>query len=93
MTLAIPVPDTTGTASSPPDRWWDADDLQREATPDRPVLSANDWWGMGFLDGIDACPVPAKKFVRWYCGKGAAYDQFYAGQRYGQQLNIAEALK
>lgn len=48
---------------------------------------------MGFLDGIDACPVPAKKFVRWYCGKGAAYDQFYAGQRYGQQLNIAEALK
>lgn len=55
----------------------------REASPDRPLLSANDWWGAGFLEGIGAGIIRAKRTVRWYCGKGGAYEQYKRGLNAG----------
>ena len=50
----------------------------RQFSLDRPLFSANDWYGLGVLS-IVAPAVIAKKRCRWYCGKAGAYEQFNLG--------------
>lgn len=64
----------------------DSDLFERSLTEDRPLLSANDWWGAGFLEAMEAPIVEAKKRVRWYCGKVGAYEQYEAGRYWGATL-------
>ena len=63
-----------------------ADQFIRSTSEDRPLLSANDWWGAGFLHGMDASVIEAKKIVRWYCGKNGAYEQFNQGHAWALLL-------
>jgi hypothetical protein len=61
------------------------DQLIRSASPDRPLLSANDWWGLGFLRGIGAC-CPAQEVVhRWYCSERGAREQYVLGVDAGRE--------
>jgi hypothetical protein len=55
------------------------DQFIRSNTPDRPLLSANDWWSAGYLERLGLTLIDPRKVVRWYCGKAGAYEQFRLG--------------
>jgi hypothetical protein len=55
--------------------------LLREPTADRPLLSANDWYGLGALFGITGEGHTKTMRRRVYCGKKGAYEQFILGAR------------
>jgi hypothetical protein len=62
-----------------------SDQLIRGKTPDRPLESANDWWGLGYLAGIGVFREQGVVY-RWYCGQAGAYEQFKQGNRAGRAL-------
>lgn len=55
----------------------------REASPDRKLLSVNDWWGFGVLAALGEDWRGSRVH---YMGKRAAGDQYRAGFRYGMEL-------
>lgn len=68
-------------------RWkHDADLFYRAASPDRPTLSANDWYGAGFINGMCGTQPRGEQHVRWYCGQQGAYEQFRLGSREARRL-------
>lgn len=70
----------------------DEDLFYREPCHDRPMLSANDWYGYGFINGMCGTQPRGERRVRWYCGQQGAYEQFRQGSREGlRQWNASEA--
>lgn len=64
----------------------------REVSGDRPMFSANDWYGYGYIAGLLGNSPRAGQRVRWYCGENGAYEQFYLGMRHAQESDIKEAI-
>lgn len=50
------------------------------------MLSANDWYGMGFVFGMVGSQPRGEARVRWYCGQQGAYEQFRLGARQARRL-------
>jgi hypothetical protein len=63
----------------------------RDLSADRPLLSANDWWGFGFLMGLTGfTPSPVRR--RYYCGYAGAMEQYKLGLVCAQEMEIAEVM-
>jgi hypothetical protein len=76
-----------------------AEYFYREPSPDRPLESAHDWYGFGFLVGM-GCERPHHAYLRWYCGKSGAHEQYALGMRaardarlYGNRVGSLAALR
>lgn len=68
-------------------RWRPDEELfYREPGPDRPMLSANDWYGAGFINGMCGTQPRGEQRVRWYCGRQGAYEQFRLGSREARRV-------
>lgn len=65
--------------------------FHREASFMRPMFALNDWWGAGFLRGVAGIDV-RREFVRWYCGRAAALNQYKQGFEDGKRT-AAEATE
>ena len=54
----------------------------RPAHPERKLLSIQDWYGFGVLDGL----TESNTYGWQYCGKTACDDQYFRGIRDGQNI-------
>lgn len=59
--------------------------FHREASYLRPMFALNDWWGAGFIRGVAGIDV-RREYVRWYCGRGPALNQYQQGFRDGLRV-------
>lgn len=55
------------------------------------MQSANDWYGAGFVFGMVGAQPRGEDRVRWYCGRGGAYEQFKLGAREARRQKGREA--
>lgn len=57
-----------------------------EPDRDRRLISANDWYAFGFVAGISGVAPDPSIYVRWYCGKSGAFEQYWIGRSHGRRL-------